>query len=89
MISGEILEVNPVTSLVYTWIVSGTEAITTVTWTLESTSEGTLLNIVHSGIENYPDSAIPKMFDSFSEGWANCMVELTKYLAHAAKPVNE
>jgi len=82
VISGEVLEVSPVTRLVYTWKVNGTEAVTTVAWTLKTQDNGTLLQIEHTGIEKYPDEAAPKMFESFSAGWTGCMEGLFKYLAN-------
>ena len=54
VISGEVLRANPVYELVYTWIVSGTDVETTVSWRLEEHKEGTLLTLEHSGISNYP-----------------------------------
>ncbi len=89
VISGEILEASPVTRLVYTWVVSGTEAVTTVSWNLRSKDGGTVLSIEHTGIENYPDSAIPKMFESFSSGWTSCMDELMKHLNNETKSVSK
>ncbi len=81
-IGGEILKVNPVNELVYTWIVAGTETVTTVTWKLEEKDGGTLLTLEHSGVSGYPneETAI-KMFESFNGGWDKCIEHLDKYLA--------
>ena len=79
-ITGKILEASPVTTLIYTWIVSGTEVETTVKWVLEENDGGTLLKLEHSGISNYPGETAVKMFESFSGGWDNCVSELDKYL---------
>lgn len=79
-IKGEVLKAEPVHHLVYTWVVSGTEAITTVKWALEEKEQGTLLTIEHSGLDNYPTETAINMFNSFSKGWDNCIEELDKYL---------
>ncbi len=83
-ITGEVLRAKAVTELVYTWIVQGTEVVTTVSWQLEENEQGTLLTLVHSGISKYPGDTAVKMFESFSGGWANCIESLTKFLS----PVN-
>jgi len=80
-IDGEVLEANPVHKLVYTWVVRGTEAVTTVTWQLEEAGEGTKLTLTHSGISNYPTEEVAtKMFENFSGGWDNCINMLDKHL---------
>lgn len=80
VITGKILEVSPVTKLVYTWVVKGTEAVTTVAWSLEQNQEGTLVTIEHSGISNYPGETAVKMFESFDGGWDGCMKQLNEFL---------
>ena len=79
-ITGEVLEATPVYKLVYTWVVPGTGVDTTVSWQLEETTEGTKLLLEHSGISQYPGETAVKMFNSFSGGWDNCIVELSKFL---------
>jgi len=80
-ITGKVLEVSPVTTLIYTWKVNNTGAETTVKWQLEENEEGTLLTLEHDGISKYDDEATAdKMFMQFSAGWDNCMHELEKYL---------
>lgn len=79
-ITGEVLEASPVHKLVYTWVVPGTGVDTTVSWQLKETDTGTHLLLEHSGISQYPAETAVKMFDSFSGGWDNCIVELTQYL---------
>lgn len=85
-ISGTVLEVNPVTHLVYTWTVSGTGGVeTTVTWQLSPVPEGTHVVIEHSGISNYPDEGlVTTMFNNYSKGWDNCILGLEKYLKEVA-----
>ena len=82
VISGKVLEVNPVTKLVYTWIISGTGGIeTTVSWQLAAVPDGTHLVIQHTGISNYPEEGLATtMFDNYSNGWDHCITELKKYL---------
>lgn len=79
VISGKVLEVDPPKKLIYTWIVSGTEVETTVTWELEEKEGGTLLKLEHTGIEGYGPAA-ETFFNNFKGGWENCFNELEKYL---------
>lgn len=80
-VSGEVLKANPVHELVYTWIVAGTETVTTVSWNLQEKDGGTLLTLQHSGIEGYPnEETAVKMFESFNGGWDKCYEHLGKYL---------
>ena len=80
-ISGRVLKADPFTDLVYTWEVGGTGIETTVKWTLEENDQGTLVSIEHSGISGYPtEEMATNMFNSFSEGWSSCLVNLDKYL---------
>ena len=78
-INGIVKEANPYT-LVYTWIVAGTEIETTVTWRLESVPEGTKLHLEHSGISNYTGDTAIAMVESFTGGWTACINQLTDYL---------
>ncbi|WP_179021721.1 SRPBCC family protein [Winogradskyella forsetii] len=78
-IIGIVKEANPYT-LIYTWIVEGTNVETTVTWKLETIPEGTKLHLEHSGIGNYAGETVITMFESFNGGWDNCMSGLTTYL---------
>ncbi|GAB1856171.1 hypothetical protein MHTCC0001_10060 [Flavobacteriaceae bacterium MHTCC 0001] len=78
-IGGEIIEANPYT-LIYTWIVGGTETETTVKWDLVTIPEGTKLILEHSGISNYEGETAIAMFESFNGGWDNCIEGLENYL---------
>ena len=81
VIIGEVLEVDPVYNLVYTWTISGTGVETTVKWHLEENDQGTLLILEHSGIANYPtEDMITTMFTNFSNGWDSCITNLGDYL---------
>lgn len=78
-ISGEVKEATPYT-LVYTWVVEGTDVVTTVKWVLKPEGDGTKLYLEHSGIANYPGDSAVKMFESFSGGWQGCLNQLQEYL---------
>lgn len=80
VVSGEVLEVEPPTRLVYTWKVGAMPAITTVRWHLTKQGEGTHLLLEHVGFENYEDSAL-EMFNSSEQGWQTVIEELEQYLA--------
>jgi uncharacterized protein YndB with AHSA1/START domain len=84
----EILEVDELNKLVYTWR-SGSDNSenyeqrldTTVTWTLTPTpTGGTLLNLVHYVFQ--PDSAV---FDILNQGWRSMITaeKITRILALA------
>lgn len=79
-ITGEVLEANPVTDLVYTWILEGTLIVTTVRWRLEDKGEETLLTLEHSGISKYPGETAVVMFNNYKGGWDSCVNNLEKYL---------
>ena len=76
-ITGTVLEVNPPSLLTYTWIVGGVE--TTVSWQLSKQKEGTLLRLIHTGIEHYGQTAA-NMFINFEGGWKHCISELETFL---------
>lgn len=81
VIEGKVLEASPVHTLVYTWIVKGTGVETTVSWKLKEEGKETVLQLEHTGIENYPtDEMITTMFNNFSGGWVACAGNLAKYL---------
>ncbi|MBW1296503.1 SRPBCC family protein [Aquimarina litoralis] len=78
-IIGVIQKADPYT-LVYTWIIKGTNVETTVKWELEETTDGTKLLLEHSGISNYSGTTAIEMFNNFSGGWDNCIDGLSNYL---------
>ena len=80
MVTGEVTEVEPLHRLVYTWIVGETTAVTTVQWLLAEEDGGTLVTIIHSGFENYPDDTVSSMFTSSQKGWDVVLNELEDYL---------
>jgi len=79
-ITGEVVKANPVYELVYTWVVSGTEAVTTVSWRLEETALGTMLTLEHAGISQYPGETAVVMLENYQGGWNECFANLEKYL---------
>ncbi len=82
-ITGKVLEVEPPSLLVYTWNVSGTDAVTTVKWALAPEGAGTKLTIEHWGFEGFGENAT-KMFNVSTHGWDTVAIELEKYLAGAS-----
>ena len=80
VIKGEVITAKPVTTLVYTWRIEGTEVVTTVSWKLEESGSGTLLTLEHSGISKYPGESAVMMFNNFDGGWASCISNLEKFL---------
>jgi len=79
-ITGEVKEASPYT-LVYTWVVAGTDVITTVKWVLEDQGGVTKLYLEHSGISNYSGESAIQMFESFSGGWQDCINQLQSYVS--------
>ena len=78
-INGTVKEATPYT-LIYTWMVDGTNVETTVKWELKEKNGGTQLYLEHSGIEKYDGDTAIEMFESFSGGWKNCIAGLNDYL---------
>ncbi|MFL0353827.1 SRPBCC domain-containing protein [Xanthomarina sp. GH4-25] len=78
-ITGTVVEAFPYT-LIYTWLVAGTNIETTITWKLESVTEGTKLYLEHSGISKYKGDTAITMFESFNGGWNGCINQLENYL---------
>ncbi len=79
-IVGEVLNATPYT-LIYTWIIKGTDTVTTVEWNLEKLPNGTKLRLTHSGIANYGNDSAIKMYESFNGGWDNCINLLSTHLS--------
>ncbi|MEO0573423.1 MAG: SRPBCC domain-containing protein, partial [Bacteroidota bacterium] len=78
-ISGEVKEANPYT-LIYTWMVQNTKAVTTVKWSLKELQGKTKLYLEHSGIAGYEGDNAVTMFNSFDKGWDNCVSGLSSFL---------
>lgn len=78
-ITGVVKKATPYT-LIYTWVVANTDIETTVKWQLEKVEEGTKLYLEHSGISNYKGETAVAMFNSFNEGWDNCISGLLNYV---------
>jgi uncharacterized protein YndB with AHSA1/START domain len=78
-ITGEVVTAAEPNELAYTWNIGGMDAESTVTWKLESVTEGTRLVLTHTGIESYGDSAA-QMFGAFKKGWETCMSDLGSFL---------
>lgn len=79
VIKGEVKKVKKPELLVYTWIVGDPTVVTEVRWRLKSIAEGTILEIVHTGIDAYGESAA-NFFENFNQGWAGCLENLMTYL---------
>ena len=79
-ITGKVLKANPVYELSYTWVVSGTDVETTVSWKLEKSENGTKLILEHSGISMYSGDTAVVMFNNFKSGWDNCVDNLDRYI---------
>jgi uncharacterized protein YndB with AHSA1/START domain len=74
-VTGEYLQVDPPHLLVYTWMASWTGDVkTTVRWELQSTEQGTLVRIRHSGLAAHPEVA--KSY----RGWPRMLGWLQAYL---------
>lgn len=84
-IKGEVLTALPVTTLVYTWRIEGTDVVTTVSWKLEENKEGTRLTLEHSGISQYPGDTAVLMFNNFKGGWDSCVNNLDTFLSQSVK----
>jgi len=75
-VSGEYLEVDPMTRLVFTWRWDGETHESLVTMTLHESAEGTDLVIVH---ERLPEAEV----DTHAQGWSDCLDRLPGYLVSA------
>ena len=78
-VEGKVLQVEPPSLLVYSWIKNDTGIETEVHWKLESMDEGTKLVIEHFGIEKYERSA-PALLQSNVEGWNYVIMAIENYL---------
>lgn len=75
IITGEVLEIITMKKLVYSWKRDGLKNMTTVTWTIQETSEGTLLRLEHDGFDD--DASI--LFGMHIAGWDNKFYKLHNY----------
>ncbi|WP_298814085.1 SRPBCC domain-containing protein [uncultured Roseibium sp.] len=67
---GQVLEMRPHDSLVYTFTVKPLNgAMTTVRWTLEDAAGGTRLTLAHEGIEQAAGEAAFMMLSALDAGW--------------------
>jgi uncharacterized protein YndB with AHSA1/START domain len=74
-VTGEYLEIDRPRLLSYTWIASWTGDVkTTVRWELDSTNQGTLVRIRHSGL-----AAHPEVIQSY-RGWPRMLGWLQVFL---------
>jgi len=81
IVTGQVLEANPPTELIYTWKVGEMEVVTTVKWLLEAQNHGTLLLLEHAGFENYEDVVtVEEMFKASTTGWNSVVNQLQGYL---------
>ncbi|MDR6546423.1 MULTISPECIES: SRPBCC family protein [Chryseobacterium] len=66
----EILEIIPSQILKYTWAYPDFSPLkTVVTWELFSEQNGTVVTLVHDGIDNFKDLGEGFSRESFTEGW--------------------
>jgi uncharacterized protein YndB with AHSA1/START domain len=73
---GEIVEIDPPHSLVYTWVASWTGDVkTTVRWELDAVGEGTLLRLRHCGLAEHPETAQSYRGWPSILGWIRAFVE--------------
>lgn len=77
ILTGEVLVVTELTLLEYTWMGSQMSSITNVKWELQPQSEGTLLQLEHTGFEGFGDVVIG-FFHQF--GWQTYLSQLATYL---------
>ncbi|MFL6796389.1 MAG: SRPBCC domain-containing protein [Xanthobacteraceae bacterium] len=73
----EVVEVEPNTTLSYTWAAMGLDSV--VTWTLTPTSKGTRLRMEQSGFR--PDQE--QAYQGARHGWQNFLGNLEQVLARA------
>lgn len=71
----KVLEVEPITSLAYTWDAMGLESV--VTWTLTATAKGTHLRMEQSGFRADQQQA----YQGAQYGWPRFMAALEQLLA--------
>lgn len=76
--------VEPPGRLVFRWRPKGLDRpYTTVSFTLEETTEGTRLTLVESGFASLPDQIAQQSQEGNDAGWADELAELRAYLEAA------
>jgi uncharacterized protein YndB with AHSA1/START domain len=76
--------VEPPSRLVFRWRPKGLDRpYTTVSFTLEETSDGTRLTLVESGFASLPDQITQQSQEGNDAGWAKELGELKAYLEAA------
>jgi uncharacterized protein YndB with AHSA1/START domain len=71
----QVLKIQPLKTLSYSWAAHGLES--TVTWTLTSTSKGTILRMEQSGFRADQE----QFYQGAKVGWANFFAKLEQVLA--------
>ncbi|MCE9499327.1 MAG: SRPBCC domain-containing protein, partial [Leptospira sp.] len=75
IIDGEILEVKKPSRLAYTWRTNNAKESTTVTWTLETSGNGTNVKLQHSGFKGVGGFIFSKLI--LANGWKK---QITQYI---------
>jgi uncharacterized protein YndB with AHSA1/START domain len=75
----EVLAIEPITSLIYSWSAMGVGTV--VTWTLTPTSTGTHLRMVQAGFS--ADAANARYYQGAQYGWQQFFGKLEAVLAKA------
>ncbi len=80
-LTGEFLMIDPPYALSYTWESNWiAPAKSKVQWRLESTKNGTLVTVTHSGLRGYPAAV-----KDYSSGWPSAIRHLRDFVLQAAK----
>lgn len=64
-----ITEAVPLQTLAYTWRYEGYDGDSLVTWRLQPTGNGTVLQLCHSGLDTFPSTNSDFALNSFVDGW--------------------
>jgi uncharacterized protein YndB with AHSA1/START domain len=79
---GQVLEVEPMNLLTYTWLVDGTKVDGIVKWTLNELGDSTQVVIEHESLEyENEDPEIIKWFKDFEGGWGYKLADLEKFIS--------
>jgi uncharacterized protein YndB with AHSA1/START domain len=79
----EVLEIEPLRRLVFSWAVPGVPA-TQVEFTLRAAGEQTEVTLVHSGWEQFPPEMIKPVRDGLDGGWGGHVMPQLKQAAEKA-----